>query len=901
MARTLTFLYSSQRSPLTLIPGLLGSTLMAASLLVTGCGDGSKGTAGGTPLFEGEIDQEWFEQQTVADRVLLSLPAANAWLDAGAIQQQLVEYDPGRAARCSVEEEPAYKELIDELGGVLWGYGARRLVDASKPVFQLGYPAPQLEGISADAAGPPSAGVEIAEADIVGLSETSALYLSAQHGLIMLDLSEEQAKFRCAAKLPGQLDQFYLHNDRLVVMTQDVARRGSHLLHFDVADDGLKFVESVDLGRSRVLDSRRFNDRLVLYTDLDVSEEQEPSSEDQGQNGPAGDIAFAWEPPPNHRMLRVFTWGESLEEELTETRLDEEPTEEFLTRAEVALDLEPGTVVSTSNRFGSSMWASDRYFVVSEAVQDTKFQGWETRHYTRCVENHTVTSTYNHCSTDYETRPNPNYTEPDNTGGDRSCTGETLSTCIRKVAQQSAKTIRVPVGRSCEQRERYRFVCDRYESGSYDYPTYTRESRTLLYIYEYTDDGFIRFSSDVTDVDAGALADTDLDSMVESLPLNEETSELSVPGSVQSVQFQNGYLYVISEGNLETFALAENSLLRTSSLQVAEGRVETAQYTADKLYLSDAGWTRSGENSVLKVVELGNAAFPLQASVDRTLPGGHNQIIPSASGIVTTGYVHRFEGTQVNMLKVGLFEDPSAVELSYLFLGTDLESPYVGDPKASFFDGFEERLFLPYWGKGERFSRFRVGVSHVSGKELVSQGAIEMRQLPDRVRPRPGTEEVIAFASSSIDALSPGTEQWESAPVFEYFTPVAVYRFSDDDDFLELLQLGNECKIKVSKRDDINDREQVSEAFECPTNGVTGYGMNLVWSAEFALSFEEDGSFEILSEERASEMWTKATQRVHCLFSEDVLPGTTTVVDPFAPPALENLVCMTAEEYRSKL
>lgn len=865
-------------------------------------GPGSTGDTGRDVPKQEEDRVAWFTKQTVALRGTLSIPSANTWLTAEQLAPQLEEYDPGSTARCAVEEDAQYARLLDELGGVRWGYGVTVLPDASKPEFLKGVREEYLLDSAVDGEG--GGGVEIAEADIVGLSETSALFLSKQHGLLMVDSSAEIPVFKCAAKLPGAVDQFYLHKERLVVIVQDARHTESHLLHFSVANDELSFIESVELGRARVLDSRRFNDRLVMYTDLRVGEEQ-PTGSSGGEYayGDFGDVAPAYFGYGNqNRTIRVFKWGDELTAELNETHIDDTPSDQYLTRGDIDRDTPVGTVVATSSRMGTSMWASDRYFVVAESQTDTVLTGWETQNYSVCVEYHYEPYSYQQCTTEYEERPNPKYVEPDNNGGDRGCSGETLATCIRRVAEVASKTIQVPVGTKCEMVERERFVCDRTEYKSYTYPTHSYETFSKLHIYEYTDDGFIRFSDEVNDVDVENLETTDLDAPVDTLALADAAADLRIAGDVQAVQFQNGYMYAISNGRLQTYALAENSLLRTSQLEVVSDVLQTAKFTPEKLYLSDGRWHSNGEDSILKVVDLGNPAFPEQSSTDRRLPGSHQLILPTQSGILTTGAVNRFEGESVNLIKVGLFEDPSANELSYLFLGTDLEYTYSGDSKASYFDSSVERLFWPYSGadleSGVR--RNRVGVSHIADHEVVSEGAVDLALMPERVRPRPGTGQMMSFASSEIQTLTPGDEVWTATPIFEYFTPVSVYRVTDDEDYVEVLNLGNRCKLHFSAVEELNARraESISDAFLCTGYPSYAYEQNILWNEQTAVHFEMDGTYSVLSADEAAELWAQAIDRDICLLSDEIFPySTNIVVDPREAPDLDELKCFSREEY----
>jgi hypothetical protein len=266
--------------------------------------------------------------------------------------------------------------------------------------------------------------------------------------------------------------------------------------------------------------------------------------------------------------------------------------------------------------------------------------------------------------------------------------------------------------------------------------------------------------------------------------------------------------------------------------------------------------------------------------------------------------VNRFEGESVNLLKVGLFEDPSARELGYLFLGTDLLNPYVADVKASYFDGANERLFLPYTGLDEeaRQQKNRIGVSHIQAPTLVSEGAVDLFELAQRVRPRPGKNEVLSFAMSSVQSLTPSATEWQSKPVFEYFTPTAVYRYTDEEDYVEILSLGNRCKLHFSRVDALNDRQDVAvtSAFLCPSPRPIAYGQNLLWSESFGLAFQADGTWTLLEAQEVAPLWQAAHERDVCLFSNELIEEGIWI-DPKEPPDLSTLFCLSHEEYAQAL
>ncbi|HMA91808.1 MAG TPA: hypothetical protein VKP30_03935, partial [Polyangiaceae bacterium] len=395
------------------------SAATGGSSLKTGTGGSTRTTATALTPAAGAAgaaayDDAWFKENTISQRGTLSVPASSETLNAQRLISQLVAYDPGSEIRCAVADDPTYRAAIDAIGGVTWGYQVAVLEDESKPRLQAGFPKPQpnWESATGDAKG---SAVEIEEADIVGLSETSALFFSNEHGLLLVDLSAAQPTFTCGVKLPGRVNKFFYYQGHLVVMTETQqygANRHSYLLHFSVAPNEIRFVESIDLGRGSTLDTRRFNDRLVVYSEFATDDGTETTTDT------TGGAARYYQPPLKHRALRVFGFGERLTEQMNQTLLDTTPDQSYLTSGAIPKDTAIGTKVSESSAFGTAIWASDHYFVVTEGLTRTYLSSWQTQNYSYCTKSHSVERSYRHCDTVYETRPNPNYTPPDNSGGD---------------------------------------------------------------------------------------------------------------------------------------------------------------------------------------------------------------------------------------------------------------------------------------------------------------------------------------------------------------------------------------------------------------------------------------------------------------------------------------------------
>lgn len=814
----------------------------------------------------------------------LPIPVRGQVLSAQALAQQLASYDPGSLFRCAVADDARYQAAIDALGGVTWGYNVRVIVDESEPRYLAGVERPLVQEPSA-ASGDGGGGVEIATADIVAVTEAAALFYADTHGVLIVDIEDGTPRFHCAAQLPGRVGQFFFHRGHLVVMTKSQDSRRSHLLHFRVDGTELHFTEAIDLGPVDVLDSRRFNDKLVFYTTFDPAQPANGAPNGGGQPPQQG----------RHRALRVYELGDTLEEELYDTLIDTAPPDAQLAQ-EVNSDTPLGSLVNEARWFGRSMWASDHYFVVTEELTKTFLDEWTTRTYPVCTESHVTEVPYQHCWTEYETRPNPDYVEPDNSGGDRACSGLTLSDCLIEVARVSNKTIQVPVGRKCEERVYRRWVCDRSEQRSTTYPTFRYEAWTRLFIYEYTDAGFVRVDSQVHEVSSD-LSGVAPDAEVDVITTSAETYDLAVPGTIQTLQFQNGYLYVISQGVLQVYAMGGSSIVRTATLPVVNETLQASLFSQTRLFLSDFGWS-GGDHSTLRVINLENPAFPRQDGATHQLPGGHRSIIAADAGIFTIGSVRTFMGQTVNALKLGLFSDPYADETAYSILGTDLKNAWLGLREAELFDAASQRLLLPYAGRDEQNrSVQRVGISRVVPGSILSEGAVVIPEPAQRVRPLPaGAESYLTFARNSIEWLTPEGEEWKAEPVLEYFEPFALYARAPDADRVELQRLGERCRLYFASVETINQREDgtYSEEFFC-TGAPRAYDRRFIFSSQYGLELTDDRSFRELTADEVEDTLAKIAARPYCLLALEIVDDVT--IDPDQRPPHDRFTCMSPEEY----
>lgn len=847
------------------------------------------------------VDGAWLKGNTLSLRSDLPLPYQGQALAAEVLSTQLAGYDPGSLLRCAVGDDATYRAAIDSLGGVTWGYGVNLLEDYSKPRLAAGYQLPLP--LAAPGASSDGAGVEIEKPDVVAVTESAALFYSSTHGLLLVDLEGDTPTFKCATQLPGFASEFFFHDGHLIAMVRGLSGSESALMHFKVTGSDITFVEKVSLGNVSIFDSRRFNDKLVFYTDLHPeAPASDPVSDPSG--GAAAPVADVWyAPQTKNRALHVYRLGETLEREMFDTLIDTSQSEEQLFGS-VDRDTELGSLIYESRWFGNNIWASDHYFVVTEQVNKTFLDSWNTNTYNVCTQSHSLEYTYQRCWTEYETRPNPDYVEPDNSGGDRSCNGTTLSDCLIQVARVANKTIEVPVGQKCEDAVGRKWFCDAYEQQTVEYPVYHHEDSTRIYIYEYTEEGFVKVDSQVHEIAAG-LEDAAPDAPVESVTTSTETFDLAVPGYVQTLYFQNGYLYVISQGVLQVYAMGGGSIVRTSTLSVVNETLQSSLFTDQQLFLSDFGYqVGSGDFSTLKVVDLSNPAFPKIEGSTHQLPGGHSSILAVDEGIFTIGSVNQFQGQTINALKLGLFSNPYVDETAYLILGTDLSGAWLGAQESFFFDGTSQRLALPYYGQRQLEQdqyelEYRVGLSHIEPGTIVTEGAVVVPEMVERVRRLSGeSASYLSFAPSSIEWLTPAEDEWQTEPVLEYLVPNSVYRLNEENDYVEFQRLGKRCRLYFANSSDINQRETgaYSDEFTC-SGWPTAYGNKLLLQSG-SVEFSADHTIRLLSDAEVTELQTLVNERPVCVLSEELV--TNTYVNPNDLPENAEVTCMSPEVYRQR-
>jgi hypothetical protein len=296
------------------------------------------------------------------------------------------------------------------------------------------------------------------------------------------------------------------------------------------------------------------------------------------------------------------------------------------------------------------------------------------------------------------------------------------------------------------------------------------------------------------------------DAQVSVLNTSTDSYDLAVPETVQTVYFQNGYLYVISNGVLQVYAMGDNSIVRTATLQVVNETLQASLFSDDHLYLSDFGWS--------------NAA--------------------------------------------------------------------------------SQRLLLPYSGQDDKGTPIeRVGFSHVVTGSIDSEGAVELPELAQRIRPLPtGDEAYLTFARNSIEWLTADEKaQWHAAPVLEYFEPFALYRRSEAANNVELQRLGTRCRLYFAATSDLNQRGDgavYSDEFRC-TGYAQAYDHRFIFSATSGVEYGDDHSVRQLSTDEVTDTLAQIAARPYCLLSLELVDNP--ALDPNDLPPLDRFTCLSPSDY----
>ena len=818
--------------------GAFGAMLwltMGPSLV--GCGGES------TPRDPGQVDPEDY---TLSYRSLVRVPADGVVMKEQAFADQVDRLDPIAAKRCPVSNDTAFQIAADALGGITWTHPVAILKDQSlPPLFRGRLPPPRPPVPVEDAAGSSSAAPTIVRPDLVGYQESTAIFLSQRHGLLAVKTDGPAPVLSCALKLPGQAKYFFYKGSELVLLVNGLSVSEAALLRFRVSQTGFDFVDAVMLDQQSIQDARLFDSMLVVYSNLltpivsDAPGPTPPAGAGAATPAPGGGASggAGVAPTPGYRSgwnpstgvaLTAIKWDAGLSvawhEEFLNDPVNPDP---FAGQDPVsaASKLAVGDVISTTRNFKPFISASDRYVVVSRDVNRTLFAGTQTQSYSYCTLSHEGPArSVRSCAPKYAQRPNPDYRPPQSTSGDYSCNGKTLLDCIQEAAPTVSRYIYVRVGETCSTYSYHDYVCDKYETNTVSYPTYSYQQSTQFVVYRYDAGDFVKLDEQIyemTDPGAGAVN-------VPSVSFSGKPLEVAGPiDGKGDLQFQHGHFYVLTNQGeqLHTLLLVGNSIAKLGTQATPRQRggssysgAHSTLFSDDRMMISRAYYEYPSPMNIpiwsdVIMLDLTAPSFP-KALNQFVMPGSSDQLILAADGLLGPGTVaFSSGGVARNLQKLTLFNRDDASEIGNLLLGTEFNADLVtsslgvADDQRIRLDDGNQRLFLPYSGyhhaPQEVFNpvAHRLNITAVANRLLTPEVTFDVAEDIVRTvstRSTPNEGRALAFGDSSVYAVNQTPGAWSLDVIEEFATPIAVYRISDQGDLhARIDRIGARCQIST--------------------------------------------------------------------------------------------------------
>ena len=404
----------------------------------------------------------------------------------------------------------------------------------------------------------------------------------------------------------------------------------------------------------------------------------------------AVEVGFAPYRISNNTMLTVLDLNKKIELKFSDVFLDQDslPAEELPMN-----DQNIGKIDWRSSQYNQFVSASDKYLVLSRTINQRKITGIvnSTKTYWKCTNYKAQWQkyTYNHCRSVWEEIPNPEY------DSEFSCADvENFYSCLLDNENKFIKSTSVYKGKECKEHEYWRGKClTRENIISHDQRfSYKWETHSEMIIYRFTPNGFTRIgdpnSEDVLRVDGFAKEH-------------------------KSFYFKNEHFYVVTTSNqddgfwqnqksetaLHTFAVGENSLLKTHRLGgLGLGEQLRAVLFADKvLYL-----VTYRAVDPLYGIDLSIPHTPRLAS-ELKIPGFSSQLILHENKLIGIGRgdKNNTEG-RTSHVKLSLFATDKLdeiYELDNALIGEKSErsnNNVEHDDQLFHFQKSESRLFLPY-------------------------------------------------------------------------------------------------------------------------------------------------------------------------------------------------------------
>lgn len=775
-------------------------------------------------------------------------------------------FDDTATLRCGDNfQNLQYQALIAELGGLSDSLDDTQIYrDLELPLFRRENSNPlsksatehgvdtAIESARADTAALPT----IARADKIARDGDRVIYLSARYGLFFVDISEQSTpSLSCSVLLPGQPKNFYLLNNRLIVLVD--SKYGNYqkgigprafgqsqtaaAISFDLKTDGLSYQSHVTLENQRILDSRRFNDTLAIYTRFqEPPQENSSSPSDTGASTSAVSSAVVnsepedWRPPANESMLTVIKIRTSgLEKAFEELHTDTEVellSELTLTSADI------GKVRRRSSSPLSFVSASDRFLITGRRVTERRIKALEPR-----TSTHTSCAKWNprayevkrrYCRPEWSYTPNASY-DPEF----RCDLGSDFEACMRANETKFKKGEWKKGAVSCQTHSYWQGQCVRSETITREWlaPHYETSERTELVIYRFEGEDFYRLDDP-----------------------NPETAltgkgAFHISGKAlehKSFQFKDGYLYAVMETRDNNTPATEVSTYRvTSGALVPAGKIsDIAPGENLKAVLFDESlvyFVTFREVDPLYAVDISQPGNPVMVG-ELKVPGYSGQLIADESLLIGIG---REEAPETMNRpnnwrpKVSLYDvsSPSLIsEIETHIFSTDVSSAWSSaetDDQVYHYAAQSKTLYVPMsvsnWNAREDlcqssyFYTGRVSISQISTVGMNSS-EVTLDSHVDRVI-ETNPSEALAFGDSLVARLLRSEQGWTAQTLHQNSKTRGIYRVPGSDRIvaLQTQEVGGNISnitLNLGTRSDLENNTPLSSV-NLPVELVDCFGM----------------------------------------------------------------------------
>ena len=639
--------------------------------------------------------------------------------------QQMLALDPIGQKRCDFPEEGAFAEVADSLGGFQKPYRIPIARDESMARYYSGRIPYSNRNNYADEPMASNASVTIERGDLIGRFNNTAFYLAKPHGLIAVNVNNEesqQSEVSCVFSLPGRPVNFYTDDNNLIVVINSTGKtQNSAVLKLQWADNNFKFDDILLIPNATIKDSRRFNETLVFLGDYYLGQSEEDNVA----------VSVPYFAPINHlTTVDVETLGLGWQETFD---------------------------ADDNGRYNRFLSATSQYLVLSANYREQV--GTSNGSYSVCNAYGDPVS-YQSCSVKWKKVPNPDYVKPVAQGGVVAC-GADLVSCFRQQGPRLSPYIYERDGQTC--RTVTRTSCTGYHRVTYERPIY--QNYTAFRVYRFEDGEFIKLDESLSAIEG------------EGLKLTEDRIHVEdrIVGH-QYLHFQNDFFYVLSsEGNLTTFTIQGNSIIRTAKLAGLGNAIGSVEFSDQHMLL--------GRSGGFQTIDLSNPSAP-QYGDFIAAPGQLNQLIFDEDYILGFGSIRVDLGNNSRNYfeKISLFSVfDSATVLDNYLVSTDLphtRSVAHYDDQVFQYDADLNRLFLPVQsygtlpGVGYQY-KDRVVIVERNDELLTTP---ELVDLPERVERVLSLDEsnALAFSKNYIYQLNK-TDLWRKTQLQQLNTPKEVY------------------------------------------------------------------------------------------------------------------------------